>query len=962
MNLNNVKLAIPELGDISDADLSKRIFDSIMGSSVTEEIKPFAEQAQREAEFGVIRAGEPTDIQRPLVDVIKEQVAQQVKRSLISTADALYQIGKDPRTMTPEEQDETLSIALGFTPFGFARKLKLTGSALKVEEMYNRATKEALKVKKTDIIKTLRRTLIDVSGNVKKRLLRQGELGKKAVMHKDLISGASSKANQNFHDASFKIYKGLNSSEHEYLDRLIQSRRTITIEKYKQIKHPEGLGAVEHQEFLDQLPVKLRIKLDAKADEYFGEMRKILDNLKKEGLVTDESYKALVESGDYSPRNFLKYADPEITRVVGGRKISVAESGIKALKEGDYSLLEKDSSLLLANAMTRSQTRIFRNRANQALHALAEQVPDNGIVKIGQKAGPLEEKISVLIDGQKKEMIMPTDMAREWVKNDPAINQSLATTLGWLSGSKILRPMATGLNPEFALTNFPRDMAHIWITTEQYSPTLPKFMFQMGNDLRAVKADAFLRKGRYLDYINEGGGMDFLTHQGRFKPKGHATIERVQDAMGYFGETSEIWTRLALRERALKNGLSPTEATWIARDYLDFNQGGSFTKALDSAVPYLNAGTQGTRGLFKAGAKNPKIFAYKTAQIGTLATSLYLANSNLNREAWESIHPREKVNNWIITTPFSYKDKNGDERYIYFKIAKDQGQRVFATMFESLMAKYMGEEVDVDQIIQSIEDAIPIMPETVIPPSLDAMLGYSMNKDFWRNQDIWRGPQVLPREEWSLYTHPAFIKFGDITGMSPERTRYALSQYFTSGNIYTSMAGYGWKQIFDEMPEAEKHKVTEELILNKPFIRRMVNETSSFNKQRKEVEEIKIQSNTERYIVNREFDILTNNYLDGMATRKDVNDFINSQERKDRKRLKTRLKKSERLKDVPDRTWWLKASSLNPEARATVYWNRWKNADDEEKKMLRTNLRKVPSFSTKRFRRQFNILKQKGAK
>jgi hypothetical protein len=576
-----------------------------------------------------------------------------------------------------------------------------------------------------------------------------------------------------------------------------------------------------------------------------------------------------------------------------------------------------------------------------------------------QKAGIGEEKVSVMINGQKQEMIMPSEMAAEWVKNDPAINQALATTLGWISGAKVLRPMATGLNPEFALTNLPRDLAHIWISTEEYSSVPFKALAQMGVDLSAISKDAILRKGRFLDYINEGGGMSFLTHQGRFGTKGKGALKGIQDVLGYVGETSEIMGRLMLRERAIKNGLFSTEATWIGRNYLDFNQGGSFIKAVDSAVPYLNASVQGTRGILRAAKRNPKVFAYKVGWIGTTASALYLANKEQNPEAWASIHPREKVNNWIITTPFSYKDREGNERYIYFKIAKDQGQRVFATVFESMMAKYMGEEVDTDQIVQSIEDALPLMPEASIPPSLDAVLGYSLNQDFWRKQDIWRGPQVLPREEWSLYTHPAFKKWGDLTGMSPEKTKYALSQFFTSGNVYTSMTGYAWKQIFDEMTEADKHKVTEELILNKPFIRRLVNETSPYTAHRKEVEKMKIESQTERFVVNREFDILVQNYFSNLATREDITNFINHQDRTDRIRLKKRLRKSERLKNVPDRIWWLKTGSANPEARALMYWTRYRTANEEEKQMLDKFKRRVPGYNTTRFRRRLNALKQK---
>jgi hypothetical protein len=226
-----------------------------------------------------------------------------------------------------------------------------------------------------------------------------------------------------------------------------------------------------------------------------------------------------------------------------------------------------------------------------------------------------------MVNGKRVEMLMPAELAHEWVLSDPMVNSQLTQMVGWLTGANILRPMATGYNPEFAITNLPRDILHSWMTTGEWSSTTPIAAGQMIRDYVAVAGDAFTRTGRYCDYIMEGGGMSFLTHQGRLKQaaKPGGVFESIQKWFGYAGETSEIWTRLALRERALRNGKPPHEATFIARNYLDFSQGGSFAKAIDSGVPYLNASIQGTRGMFRAGAERPLQTTYKIAQLGGLA-------------------------------------------------------------------------------------------------------------------------------------------------------------------------------------------------------------------------------------------------------------------------------------------------------------------------------------------------------
>jgi len=80
------------------------------------------------------------------------------------------------------------------------------------------------------------------------------------------------------------------------------------------------------------------------------------------------------------------------------------------------------------------------------------------------------------------------------------------------------------------------------------------------------------------------------------------------------------------------------------------------------------------------------------------------------------------------------------------------------------------------------------------------------------------------------YAPEFFVKAGEVTGLSPERMKYSLSQYFSSGNIYTSLTGYAWNRATGALPEEQKNLVSEELILKKPFVRRIANKTDPYNK------------------------------------------------------------------------------------------------------------------------------------
>jgi hypothetical protein len=841
-------------------------------------------------------------------------------------------------------------------------KIKFARGGAEVQKMYERSFAESKKQHKLSFRKiknSLVRATVDVSGNIKRQLLkRAGKEGEKVIMEHDLIAGASSKAVKDFNNSAKDIYGKLNEAEKNILDGIIQSRRTVTISKYKDIKHPEGLAPEKHLEWMEQIPKETFTKLNERANLYFKEMENQLTNLYKEGLLNEKSYNALKEKGDYSPRRFFEYLDDFYE--FEGKIIRVPTPGIKALKEGSFGLMETDSNLLLSQVIHRTQTRIFRNRANKALYELAQDMPENGIARVWKgKTPPKHSKISVMIDGQKKEMIMPNELVVDWVNKDPILNHAQANIINWISGSKILKPMATGINPEFALTNFPRDIFHAWITTAEHSSHLPVALLQMAGDFKKVTSDVLLRKGRWIDYIDEGGGMEFLTHQGRFGKNLSGMWGKLQSFLGYMGETSEIYTRLALRERAISKGKSSKEATWIARNYLDFSQGGNLAKAADAGMPYLNAAIQGTRGIFRAARQNPKLFTYKMSQLMGFASTLYLANRYVNKEALDQISVRDKVNNWIITTPFSYKDKDGNTRYYYIRIAKDQGQRLVATVMENLMAKFHGEEIDVDQVTQAAADMIPLIPTDVLPPSLDAIYGYKVNKDFWRNEDLWKGPEIDKSYEVSKYTHPAFKELGELSGMSPVRTQYALQQFFTYNNIYTSLTGVAWKQIMDNLPESQKQDVVEQIILKKPFIRRMLKSTDPYYAQQKMLEKTKIDENTKRYKITLEFDELMGKYLNNKKTKDEVKAFIKEQPKEESDRLIRRYRRSLKLKDLPDRRWWLNLSGLSPEARASVYWVRWSGADEEEKAKLEKYKKIAPGIMSQRFADKLRKLKRK---
>jgi hypothetical protein len=528
----------------------------------------------------------------------------------------------------------------------------------------------------------LNTSIVDVKGHTKRALASYAKHSldaRLAIQRLDLIGGAHSKAIQDSSAAEAIIYGGLSKSKHILLDAFINAKRTIEIIKNKGKKFKVPPEFKKAQAFLDEMSPALKAELEPRAKAYWETFDALVAMMKAENLLSPEALAGLRKSGrNYSPRKVLEYFDPELTFTFGESKIiKVGTSGLKPLQKGTIKDIETNTSILLNEAIVRAHTRVFRNRANKSLYDFAKNVPHNGIATLSKvvrvtKSGkqifqkpPLGYvRIPVMIKGKRKEVLMRHEFAKGWVLRDPILNPAIANTLSWVSGSKILKAMATGLNPEFSLTNLPRDLAHILLITDEYSRTLPVAFIQLiqditmiipsatgirpirggkslvktlkhkgvkgvfnKKDLQKVLKDTFNREGLYRDYINYGGGMEFMTHQGKFArsefgrltkvvPESVITqLGNVQTYLGYVGETSEIIGRLALMRRAMKNGATLEEATWIARTYLDFSQGGNIVKAMDSFVPYLNASIQGTRGIFRAARDKPGVFGYKAAQI-----------------------------------------------------------------------------------------------------------------------------------------------------------------------------------------------------------------------------------------------------------------------------------------------------------------------------------------------------------
>ncbi|HEC61502.1 MAG TPA: hypothetical protein ENI27_04540 [bacterium] len=185
----------------------------------------------------------------------------------------------------------------------------------------------------------LKRGVVDVRGNVRQKLLREGgDAGREVVVKFDTVAGASSWAKLEYARAEKEIFT-LSPPEETLLARVIQAKRSIELDRIydkrgePRLAHTEGHG----KESLDAALTSERAirpeameRIEASADIYFKEMRGQLDQLFESGLLTKESYQKLLEYQHYSPRRFIQHLDPDRPSFdVSGNPISVSDRGLK---------------------------------------------------------------------------------------------------------------------------------------------------------------------------------------------------------------------------------------------------------------------------------------------------------------------------------------------------------------------------------------------------------------------------------------------------------------------------------------------------------------------------------------------------------------------------------------------------------------------------------------------------------
>jgi hypothetical protein len=732
------------------------------------------------------------------------------------------------------------------------------------------------------ILEGAKKQLIDRQSKIKNAVL---ELGLRTAYDRIVNkAGASARANDKYKRAEKKIYIGLSEKDIETLDKIIFARRVIQVDKNfdnrrldaeaklksaqdelsnwklsnigkksseaisqeKKIlerisqankdikasqrpKHPLGYTSENAKYELEQLKEKLGDQkyndLIKRSDAYFDEFRSTLKDLYDAGLVSEQMYEDL-KSNDYQPRKFIEHVFDFENSEFLIKDFGLSKEQIKAIGEGSEKDLIMSSRFLLGSYMLSASKRIFANRANRAVaEAIGKEGANDWVRSLDEGTNPDGgfTKVYFFEDGAQQAFQLRTDLKRELdnMSSLSSVDGKVGNFFSMLSGTPVIKLMATRANPLFAFKNFPRDLGHILFFTNVYDKhNLYYATYLIFRDFAKGLKSSIGDTQDFREYMDLGGGMDFISIQGRdgnFVSK--SAINKTVEGIGKLGEWSEVGFRIGVYKRFKDDGIAEFEkkngekpegedllrikerAVAKAREIIDFSQGGEAVKAVDKFVPYLNAAFQGFRVGATYVANNPKKFASKfvQAQMGLLALSFFNAFIS-DEDEMENIPEHTRLMNFIIFLPSTRVDEDGKTRRKYILIPKTQQAAPFFALMDVANRKILndvfGKEYNISEdeytyIINGMRKGLPIgdddpMKEIAsLIPTINAAFTYKTGYDTFRDRMISMDMgEVLPAYEG--VNDPNVEQFykvlGETADVSPIRTKTAVEKLITGPN------------------------------------------------------------------------------------------------------------------------------------------------------------------------------------
>lgn len=548
------------------------------------------------------------------------------------------------------------------------------------------------------------------------------------------------------------------------------------------------------------------------AQKVYQYNRDVLGELADSGMISKSLRDKLIkEYPNYVPLNRVFN---EIEReAIGGfsRGGSVASVGtqkvVKRLKGSEREIENPIESIL-----TKTSQAIEQSEKNRAANMLIsyKDLPGNpfGIKPISETT-PGNGTISAFIDGKKHMFEIDPEFAR--AAKDMGKQQIGFLGQLFAAPTRLLKLGATGLNIPFVASNVVKDQVFATINS---SKALKTSLANPGNFLKSLYS-VIKQDKLYDDWVKSGSSFtSFDLSRNQLKPtvgriRGQKNVgtkvlyeithpqdllRSVEDIIGKSEELTRVQQFNGMKQALIKEGRTVEDATILAakaarENTANFARGGEWTTPLNAAIPYINAGIQGSRSLVRNLKTRPVQTSAKIAALVFTPIAFATAwntGDPKRKEAYDDIADYEKENNIIILPPNPVKDENGRWNAIKIPLTPGlsnlgsvvrrtiEGTNSIARTGTDLLAAMTSFDVSSTNKVMS-----QVTPQ-LIKPGIE---GYT-------NTNLFTGQKIVPEY---MKEYPKEMQFKDGTSGSARILGKALnaSPLKVENTIRTSMGGVG---------------------------------------------------------------------------------------------------------------------------------------------------------------------------
>lgn len=426
-----------------------------------------------------------------------------------------------------------------------------------------------------------------------------------------------------------------------------------------------------------------------------------------------------------------------------------------------------------------------RNRASLETMAAAEKM---GIAY--QASADTKGTVKVMRDG----------VAEHWAVEDPylldaisAMNYAPGGIVKAMAPFKRLLTFGVTVNPTFKIRNLIRDslsaiaqselsynplenVSKGWKATGKASQTYASMLASGGIIKFGTQEDT----NRVRAQIEKLGGQ-VLDHDGWGKLKGQ--MRSLWEAYEEFGDRTENVNRAALYERLVSKGHSHADASFMARDLMDFSMSGKWevVRFLTQTVPFLNARMQGLYKLGRAAKEDPRRFAAMAGAVSLASLGLLAAYSD--DDDWKKREDWDRDNFWWF--------KIGD---MAFRVPKPFEVGAIGTLAERTAELMMSDEMTGKRFGQRISDMVfNTFAMDPTPQFIKPFIDVYANKDSFSGRPIegLADERLRPQDRYNERTSeaarllgswglpdPVRLAKGEYAGLSPKQIDFLLRGYF----------------------------------------------------------------------------------------------------------------------------------------------------------------------------------------